>query len=89
MSFILPNGVEIPEEDLPIWSAYNCRCVIHSHLYAVCLHEEPTKSTNPNWREEPWNRYPVCRTGAKEYLDYWRSIHFPTAEQALRGMQWI
>ncbi len=92
--FTLPNGTEIPEEDVPIWSAHNNRCVAHPNLYAVCLHEEPPKSKNPNWKQEPWTRFPVCaychervhempRIEAQSYLEFERAKNFPMALRLL------
>jgi len=56
----LGNGVEILEEDVPIWAAYNFSCTIHRERLGVCLHEEPPKSLNPHWREQPETRFVVC-----------------------------
>jgi hypothetical protein len=90
----LPNGVEIPEQDLPIWQAYGFHCVIHPALYAICLHEEPPKSLNPKWREMPETRYPVCdschqllhslpRRDAGFLLEKHRKRNYPMAEEVL------
>lgn len=94
MITVLPNGVEIPEEDLNIWKAYNYRCVAHPYVYAVCLHEEPPKSLNPNWRDMPDTRFPVCnechhlvhsisRSDAGYYLETNRIRYFPDAVMRL------
>lgn len=55
-----PSGTPIVDEDFFIWELYNFRCVCHPSRWAVCLHEDPPKSLNPRWEEEPWNRFPVC-----------------------------
>ena len=52
--------IDILPDELPIWEAYNFSCVVCKFNRAVCLHEEPPKSLNPNWEAEPWNRFPVC-----------------------------
>jgi len=90
----IPNGVEIPDNDLYIWQAYNFRCVVHPHIYAVCLHENPPKSKNPNWMNEPWTRYALCndchtkvhemsRLERDAWLEFERNKNFPNAKAAL------
>lgn len=94
MTTILPNGIEIPDPDLWIWLAYDFRCVAHPHIYGVCLHENPPKSKNPHWREQPWTRYCVCahcheqihemRTLERDaFLDFNRTKNCPDAERLL------
>lgn len=94
MTIILSNGVRIDDEELPIWLAYNCRCVCHPERWAVCLHEEPPRSLNPNWKNEPLRRFPVCyecherahrmgRDEAGEWLESQRNLFFPEA------VEWI
>ena len=95
--FILGNGVEIPDEDVPIAKAYNFRCVAHPSQYMVCLHEEPPKSKNPNWRLEPLARFPVCnechelvhrlsRTDAAFYLNQHRDKFHPSAVETIESL---
>lgn len=89
MTTSLSNGVFIPDEDLYIWKAYDFTCLVCGEL-PVCLHEDPPKSLNPNWKEQPETRYPVCnachqflhsigRQEAKFLLDSRRDEHFPNA----------
>ena len=93
---ILPSGVEIPDEDLYIWEAYNFSCVAHPTRPAVCLHEEPPKSINPKWQSDPNSRFPVCndchelvhelgRQDAEFYLRAARSQYFPDALEDMEG----
>lgn len=94
MTHTLPNGVEIPDEDLPIWEAYNFSCTIHPHRWGVCLHEEPPKSLNPSWKEEPDTRFVLCdechqlahslnRADSAFMLNTARKDNFPDAEEKL------
>ena len=94
----LPNGVEVPDEDLPIAEAYQCRCVAHPYKFMVCLHEEPPKSKNPNWRLEPLTRFPVCnechelvhrlpRSDAAYYLNSNRDENFPSAVTTIERLK--
>lgn len=94
MTTTLHNGIEIPDADLPIWQAYDFRCVAHPNIYAVCLHENPPKSRNPKWREQPWTRYAVCAychemihevspLERDAFLNFNRTKNFPNAEQRL------
>lgn len=80
--------IDILPEDLPIWKAHNFKCVVHPERKAVCLHEEPPKSLNPNWKKEPEKRFPVCnechekvhtmnREDAASFLAHNREINFP------------
>jgi hypothetical protein len=39
---------------------YEWRCVLCGFQCAVALHEEPPRSLNPNWKEEPWRQFPLC-----------------------------
>ena len=82
--------VEILERDLFIWEAYKKRCVVHPLKFAVCLHEEPPKSLNPNWLKEPLTRFPLCndcheqvhrmsRADAEAFLKKHRELNFPDA----------
>ena len=91
----LPNGVEIPDEDIYIWAAYNNRCVVHPDTWAICLHEEPPRSKNPHWRQMPETRFPVCntchflvhsmsRSNASSFLNEYRSKHFPHVEKFMK-----
>lgn len=84
----------IPPEDLPIWKAYNGRCVIHTYRPAVCLHEEPPKSLNPRWRQMPETRFALCndchnlvhsmsRSEAIFMLEDARTRNFPEAKDIL------
>lgn len=82
------SGVQIALDDLPIWKKYNFRCVVHPMKWAVCLHESPPKSLNPNWKNEPENRFPLCNechmqihelplSKSYEYLREQRSKNYP------------
>jgi hypothetical protein len=93
----LPNGVEIPEEDLHIWQTYDNRCIVHPNVYAVCLHENPPKSLNPSWKSQPWTRYALCndchtrvhnmsRIERDLWLTFERNKNFPHAEATLCQM---
>ena len=95
MTTVIPNGVEIPDEDQFIWEAYSFRCVAHTYRWAVCLHESPPKSLNPHWREMPETRFPVCddchqlvhripRLDGALYLEHARAKNFPKAVEELR-----
>jgi len=48
------------EQEQFIFEQYGYRCVLCGFQSADVLHEEPPRSLNPNWREEPWTRYPLC-----------------------------
>lgn len=91
---ISPNGITIPDADINIWQAYDFQCVGHPGTYAVCLHEEPPKSKNPDWRNQPETRFPVCndchnlvhsmaRVDAAFYLEQSRNRFFPEAVSKL------
>lgn len=91
----LSNGVEIPEEDDIIWHMYGDRCVMCVYQLASCLHEAPPKSRNKNWKNEPWNRFPVCNQHHEQLhnmnlkvqlalLTNQRNAYFPHAEEQLR-----
>jgi hypothetical protein len=94
----LPNGVQVPDEDDFIAGAHAYRCVAHPSRWMVCLHEEPPKSLNPQWRAMPDTRFPVCnechemvhqisRQDAALYLIQNRMKNFPKAEaEVLRGL---
>jgi hypothetical protein len=48
------------EQELMVFEAYDFRCVLCGFQYADTLHEEPPRSLNPNWRDEPWTQFPLC-----------------------------
>lgn len=52
-----PEGT--PDDDKPIWDTYHGFCVCLD-APGVCLHEDPPKSMNPNWKNDPKHRYLVC-----------------------------
>lgn len=96
MTIFLSNGVRIDDAVLPIWLAYNCRCVNHPDRWAVCLHEEPPRSLNPAWETDWLHRFPIChecherahrmsREEALEWLTSSRNKFFPEAEQWLKN----
>lgn len=83
------------EEEIAIFDAYDQRCVLCVFQYAVALHEEPPRSLNPNWKDEPWNRFPLCaahhdavqsmsRYEAKEMLLRHQEVHFPNAIKIIK-----
>lgn len=39
---------------------YGGRCILHPTHRAVALHEEPPRSLNPLWGEQPETWYPLC-----------------------------
>ena len=47
-------------QELMVFEEYDYRCVLCGFQYADALHEEPPKSLNPNWRDEPWKQFPLC-----------------------------
>lgn len=47
-------------QELMVFEEYGYRCVLCGFQYAVVLHEEPPRSLNPNWRDEPWKQFPLC-----------------------------
>ena len=47
-------------DELMIFEQYGFRCVLCGFQYADTLHEEPPRSLNPNWKDEPWTRFPLC-----------------------------
>jgi len=47
-------------EELFVFEQYGYRCVLCGFQCAVVLHEEPPRSLNPNWRDEPWTQFPLC-----------------------------
>ena len=95
MTHILPNGVEVPDDDYYIWEAYDCCCVFHPDRFARALHEEPPKSKNPKWKDMPENRFPLCldchelvhrmsRSEAQDFLNTYREINYPKAVERIR-----
>ena len=92
--FTLPNGTEIPEEEVWIWELYNFKCVLCIYQQAICLHESPPKSKNPKWRKMPETRFPVCNQHhyklhemnwkvAQAMLTNQRNAYFPKALEAI------
>jgi hypothetical protein len=47
-------------QELMVFEEYGYRCVLCGFQYADSLHEEPPRSLNPNWEDEPWNQFPLC-----------------------------
>ena len=47
-------------QELMVFEAYGFRCVLCGFQFADTLHEEPPRSLNPNWRDEPWTQFPLC-----------------------------
>jgi len=47
------------EKQREVLNRYGRRCVI-CRAVAATLHEEPPKSLNPNWEDEPETWYPLC-----------------------------
>jgi hypothetical protein len=39
---------------------FSGRCIIHPPRRAVALHEEPPRSLNPHWGEQPDTWFPLC-----------------------------
>jgi 5-methylcytosine-specific restriction endonuclease McrA len=39
---------------------YGGRCVIHTNVLSLAIHEEPPRSLNPRWKTEPWTWWPLC-----------------------------
>ena len=92
--YTLLNGVRIPAKDADIWAATNFSCTVHPNRMGVCLHEEPPKSLNPRWREQPETRYCVCndchtlvhslsRADSAYFLNSNRQNNYPDAEALL------
>jgi hypothetical protein len=48
-----------PKEQM-VMDTYEWRCVICMFACATSLHEEPPRSLNPNWKNEPWTQFPLC-----------------------------
>ena len=46
-------------QELMVFEEYGYRCVLCGFQYADALHEEPPKSLNPNWRDEPWTQLKI------------------------------
>lgn len=83
-----------PDERM-IFEEYGYRCVLCGFQYAVSLHEEPPRSLNPRWMDEPWRRFPLCnahhetiqsmsRADAEEMLLHHVDIYFPGAVERIR-----
>jgi hypothetical protein len=82
-------------EELIIFRAYGDRCVIHPWAWADALHEEPPRSLNPRWKEEPEKRFPLCyecheliqsmpRDQAAEHLAKHQKLFHPGAIERIR-----
>jgi len=50
----------LTEDDRIIYEAYDYKCANCGWNFAVAIHEEPPRSLNPQWRDQPWTRFPVC-----------------------------
>lgn len=83
------------EQELLVFEAYSYRCVLCGFQYADALHEEPPRSLNPNWRDEPWTQFPLCaahhdsiqdmdRGEAKELLLSHENIFAPGAIERIK-----
>jgi hypothetical protein len=83
-------------DELTIMEAYDFRCVLCGFQYAAAIHEEPPRSLNPMWKEEPWRRFPLCaahhdtiqdmpRHEAEELILRHVDIYFPEAINHLKG----
>ena len=46
-------------EQQAVLNRYGRRCVV-CRAVAITIHEEPPKSLNPNWEDEPETWFPVC-----------------------------
>lgn len=82
-------------EELIIFEEYTFRCVLCGFQFADVLHEEPPKSLNPRWIDEPWKRFPLCaahhnavhdmpRDEAEELLLSHADIYAPGAVERLK-----
>jgi hypothetical protein len=59
-------------QELMVFEAYGYRCVLCGFQYADALHEEPPRSLNPNWRDEPWKQFPLCNAHHEAIQDMTR-----------------
>ena len=83
-------------QELMVFEEYGYRCVLCGFQYADALHEEPPKSLNPNWKDEPWHQYPLCnahhtaiqsmsRAEAEELILHHVDIFAPGAPERIRN----
>lgn len=50
----------LPEPEKLFWNTWKHRCIIHPWKWAVCLHHEPPRSLNPDWKTDTTTWYLVC-----------------------------
>jgi hypothetical protein len=85
-------------DELLIFEAYGFRCVICGFQYAVIIHEEPPRSLNPRWKDEPWKRFPLCaahhdviqdmdRGEAEEVILRHADVYAPGAIERLKNVE--
>lgn len=55
-----PMEEDLRSQRLARMASFGGRCIIHASRRAVALHEEPPRSKNPKWYEQPETWYPVC-----------------------------
>lgn len=67
-----------------VFEEYGYRCVLCGFQYADTLHEEPPRSLNPNWRDEPWRQFPLCNA----HHDAIQSMARADAEELLLSFEY-
>jgi len=84
------------EEELIVFEEYSYRCILCGFQYADTLHHEPPRSLNPQWKDQPWTRFPLCdahhnavhkmsRAEAAEIILLHVYIHAPRARERIKA----
>lgn len=91
-----PYDLEFENRRLVVMQMYKSKCVMHADHFAITIHEEPPRSLNPQWKDQPWTWFPLChhhheeahctsRAEFEERLIAARNKNFPGLEARLHG----